>query len=203
MKRLLFALGAAALQTAKSPLHIRGLLSCEDTYGEGSQQCGPPDSGFCYTPSKGQTCCDAGYGYCPDGTYCAPVPGQCCLEGETLEECASAGSFDLPASATATPTPPSSPSLSSSDTTGAGPEATGCSVAPTGTVCAGETGSGPVLTSPGTQVPSRDGWAIAPPGGFVCSFRSRRPGYVVESIKHIGADLPANTTLITTKMHWR
>lgn len=54
MKRLLFALGAAALQTAKSPLHIRGLLSCEDTYGEGSQQCGPPDSGFCYTPSKGQ-----------------------------------------------------------------------------------------------------------------------------------------------------
>lgn len=54
MKLLLFALGAAALQTAKSPLRIRGLLSCEETYGEDSRQCGPPESGFCYAPYEGQ-----------------------------------------------------------------------------------------------------------------------------------------------------
>lgn len=54
MNLFLLALGATALQTSKSPLLKRGLLSCEQTYGPGSQQCGPPGSGYCYKPFEGQ-----------------------------------------------------------------------------------------------------------------------------------------------------
>ena len=52
MKPLLFALAATAFHTPR--LRTRGLMSCEEIYGAGSRQCGPPGSGFCYMPSEGQ-----------------------------------------------------------------------------------------------------------------------------------------------------
>jgi hypothetical protein len=35
-------------------LEKKELLSCGETYGKDSKQCGPLDSGFCYTPKLGQ-----------------------------------------------------------------------------------------------------------------------------------------------------
>lgn len=122
----------------------REVLSCEQTYGNGSVQCGPGESNFCYNPSAGQvslmfrrdalccccrhrcllwllyflllsipphtvspwvpltdheqSCCQTDFGFCGAGTYCAPVAGFCCLDGEDLVTCATKGGFTLPAS---------------------------------------------------------------------------------------------------------
>ncbi|KAI5920050.1 hypothetical protein F4810DRAFT_713919 [Camillea tinctor] len=77
----------------------RQLMTCEQTYGSGSMQCGGMDSRFCFNPNLGQTCCEQDSGYCEQGTYCAPVAGYCCVEGEDLVTCAKNAGFDLPNSA--------------------------------------------------------------------------------------------------------
>ncbi|KAI1734237.1 hypothetical protein F4680DRAFT_358205 [Xylaria scruposa] len=85
-----------------SPISVpspkRQLMSCESTYGSGSTPCGGPESTQCYNPSMGQTCCQDS-GYCDSGSYCAPVAGYCCLNGEDLATCARNAGFDLPSSA--------------------------------------------------------------------------------------------------------
>ncbi|KAI1760982.1 hypothetical protein GGR53DRAFT_525564 [Hypoxylon sp. FL1150] len=77
----------------------RQTATCESTYGAGSEPCGSEDSGFCFSPSQGQTCCATDSGFCDAGRYCAPVAGFCCLEGEDLETCAKNAGFELPLSA--------------------------------------------------------------------------------------------------------
>ncbi|KAI1504433.1 hypothetical protein F5X99DRAFT_406151 [Biscogniauxia marginata] len=84
-----------------TPGHKRQLMTCEQTYGPSSLQCGGTDSRFCFDPSVGQTCCEKDSGYCKQGTYCAPVAGFCCIEGEDLSTCAQNAGFDLPNSASA------------------------------------------------------------------------------------------------------
>ncbi|KAH8675704.1 hypothetical protein BX600DRAFT_432264 [Xylariales sp. PMI_506] len=75
----------------------RQLLTCNQTFGVGSEMCGGAGSTFCYNPSQGQTCCPD-FGYCDQGSYCAPVAGYCCAEGEDLPTCAQNAGFTLPAS---------------------------------------------------------------------------------------------------------
>ena len=57
-----------------------------------------------------QSCCDTDFGFCPQGTYCAPVAGFCCEAAENLAACAAAGGFTLPASASAGAIVPAAPS---------------------------------------------------------------------------------------------
>ncbi|KAI3329441.1 hypothetical protein HD806DRAFT_530832 [Xylariaceae sp. AK1471] len=78
----------------------RQLMTCGQTYGNGSIPCGGPQSTLCFNPGLGQTCCDVDRGFCGSGSYCAPVAGYCCLEGEDLTTCAENAGFDLPSSAT-------------------------------------------------------------------------------------------------------
>ncbi|SPN97580.1 uncharacterized protein DNG_01092 [Cephalotrichum gorgonifer] len=163
---LLFCAHAIALKTSVSPLFRRGLLSCEDTYGEGSQQCGPPGSGYCYKPFEGQ--------------------------GETLEECAKGSGFEIPSTSssssssspssepTRSPTP--SPDIESTSrtnsTTGSAPGSdeggTECaaSSAPTGT---GGVGPGNGTACPGaeptffqTSPADRRGEALRAGAGGLC-----------------------------------
>ncbi|PKS07934.1 hypothetical protein jhhlp_006544 [Lomentospora prolificans] len=49
----------------------RALQSCEESHGPGSQQCGPPESGYCFNPSEEQS--------------------------ESLEACAANAGFNIPA----------------------------------------------------------------------------------------------------------
>ena len=44
----------APFDSRSGSLVKKELLSCEETYGKDSQQCGPVDSGFCYKPKLGQ-----------------------------------------------------------------------------------------------------------------------------------------------------
>ncbi|OTA92062.1 hypothetical protein M434DRAFT_12683 [Hypoxylon sp. CO27-5] len=74
----------------------RETASCEQTYGNGSQPCGGPESTFCFNPSSGQSCCATDSGFCGSGKYCAPVAGYCCHEGEDLATCARNAGFALP-----------------------------------------------------------------------------------------------------------
>ncbi|KAI0120293.1 hypothetical protein F4776DRAFT_633596 [Hypoxylon sp. NC0597] len=76
----------------------RETASCEQTYGNGSQPCGGPESTFCFNPSNGQSCCATDSGFCGAGKYCAPVAGYCCHEGEDLATCARNAGFALPGS---------------------------------------------------------------------------------------------------------
>jgi hypothetical protein len=76
----------------------RQLMTCEQTYGSGSINCGA--STFCYNPAAGQSCCQVDFGYCDKGSYCAPVAGFCCLENESLQDCARLAGFDLPGTVT-------------------------------------------------------------------------------------------------------
>ncbi|CAJ2500989.1 Uu.00g038420.m01.CDS01 [Anthostomella pinea] len=84
--------------------HKRQAMTCEQTYGPETQQCGGVTSTFCYDPSIGQTCCPLDNGFCDEGEYCAPVAGYCCLEGEDLPTCAENAGFVLPGSASISPT---------------------------------------------------------------------------------------------------
>ncbi|KAJ9157412.1 hypothetical protein NKR23_g608 [Pleurostoma richardsiae] len=102
---LVLSFVSAALVTATEPrnhapaaffLGKRALMSCEETYGTGSVQCGNSNSTMCYNPTLGQTCCEDS-GYCDKGTYCAPVAGYCCLDAEDVETCAQNAGFSLPA----------------------------------------------------------------------------------------------------------
>ncbi|KAI1312424.1 hypothetical protein F5Y03DRAFT_408465 [Xylaria venustula] len=77
----------------------RQLMTCDQTYGNGSLPCGEPESTWCYNPGLGQTCCQLDGGFCTGGDYCAPVAGYCCLEGENLETCAARAGFQWPNSA--------------------------------------------------------------------------------------------------------
>ena len=114
----------------------RQLMTCEQAYGPGSMQCGPGERNFCYNPSQGQvsqenqksktrgplmnmadislrhrqSCCESDFGFCPQGTYCAPVAGFCCEAAENLAACAAAGGFTLPASVSAGAIIPAAPS---------------------------------------------------------------------------------------------
>ncbi|KAK3903080.1 hypothetical protein C8A05DRAFT_33194 [Staphylotrichum tortipilum] len=72
-------------------------LSCEETYGTGWERCGDQTSRLCYSPAFGQSCCEVDNGHCGKGTWCAPVAGYCCLDGEDLETCARNAGFELPA----------------------------------------------------------------------------------------------------------
>ncbi|KAI0482341.1 hypothetical protein GGR56DRAFT_182477 [Xylariaceae sp. FL0804] len=85
--------------TRRSPGLVKRqqLMTCEQTYGPGFQICGSPDSGLCFSPSLGQSCCEGDSGYCPKGTYCAGVGGYCCPDGVDLQTCENA-EFDLPSS---------------------------------------------------------------------------------------------------------
>ncbi|KAI1142710.1 hypothetical protein F5Y05DRAFT_365862 [Hypoxylon sp. FL0543] len=76
----------------------RETVTCEQTYGNGSQPCGGSESTYCFNPSDGQSCCATDNGFCGSGKYCAPVAGYCCLEGEDLETCAKNAGFALPGS---------------------------------------------------------------------------------------------------------
>ncbi|KAI0136588.1 hypothetical protein BJ170DRAFT_710639 [Xylariales sp. AK1849] len=78
-------------------IHNRQLATCNQTYGAGSELCGGADSTFCYNPTVGQTCCTGDRGFCGKGSYCAPVDGYCCFEGEDLTSCAQDAGFTLPA----------------------------------------------------------------------------------------------------------
>ncbi|KAH7417124.1 hypothetical protein BKA64DRAFT_768911 [Cadophora sp. MPI-SDFR-AT-0126] len=91
----------------------RALLTCLETYGGGSVNCGGDDSLFCYDPTLGETCCELDSGYCKAGDFCASVAGFCCTVGEDPETCAARLDFTLPPSfsvvpATALPTTVSS-----------------------------------------------------------------------------------------------
>ncbi|KAK0118985.1 hypothetical protein ONS95_007852 [Cadophora gregata] len=76
----------------------RALLTCLETYGGGSVDCGGQDSLFCYDPTLGETCCEMDNGYCVAGDFCAPVAGYCCTNGEDPETCAARLNFTLPSS---------------------------------------------------------------------------------------------------------
>ncbi|KAI1409773.1 hypothetical protein F5Y13DRAFT_193033 [Hypoxylon sp. FL1857] len=76
----------------------RETVTCEQTYGNGSQPCGGSESTYCFNPSNGQSCCATDSGFCGSGKYCAPVAGYCCLEGEDLATCAQNAGFALPGS---------------------------------------------------------------------------------------------------------
>ncbi|KAI0843025.1 hypothetical protein F5Y06DRAFT_292013 [Hypoxylon sp. FL0890] len=80
----------------------RETVTCEQTYGNGSQPCGGAESTFCFNPSNGQSCCATDSGFCGSGKYCAPVAGYCCLEGEDLATCAQNAGFTLPGSSSNT-----------------------------------------------------------------------------------------------------
>ncbi|KAI1845252.1 hypothetical protein JX265_005406 [Neoarthrinium moseri] len=84
-------------------IHKRQLLTCNQTYGGDSQVCGGVDSTFCYSPSAGHTCCPD-KGYCERGSYCAPVAGFCCAEGEDLGTCAQNAGFTIPGTLAVTAT---------------------------------------------------------------------------------------------------
>ncbi|CAP59973.1 uncharacterized protein PODANS_1_2960 [Podospora anserina S mat+] len=74
-------------------------MSCSKTYGPDWETCGDEaTSRFCYSPAQGQSCCAVDNGYCEKGTWCAPVAGYCCLDGENLESCAQSAGFELPGS---------------------------------------------------------------------------------------------------------
>ncbi|KAH8910926.1 hypothetical protein BR93DRAFT_300576 [Coniochaeta sp. PMI_546] len=109
---------AAVHPTHVASLHTkRDLLTCEQTYGENWIQCGAADSTFCYNPTEGQTCCAQDAGYCDAGTWCAPVAGFCCLDGEDVSTCAREAGFDLPASLGSSTTVSSTTTLTRSSTT--------------------------------------------------------------------------------------
>ncbi|OIW35088.1 hypothetical protein CONLIGDRAFT_41516 [Coniochaeta ligniaria NRRL 30616] len=110
--------------THVASLHMRRqLLTCEQTYGLNWTTCGDAASTFCYNPSEGQVratrlpasptpipipqltrsgntqaCCAQDAGYCDAGTWCAPVAGFCCLDGEDVATCAREAGFEVPAS---------------------------------------------------------------------------------------------------------
>lgn len=94
------ALAGRSFDAAFAPLEKRALKSCAETYGPSSQQCGQKDSGFCFNPAVGQTCCTSDFGYCNKGSYCAPVPGFCCSDDQTVEECAEEVGFEIPPTGT-------------------------------------------------------------------------------------------------------
>lgn len=52
--------------------------------------------------SSAQTCCADDSGYCDGGTYCAPVAGYCCVNGEDFGTCAENSGFELPTSLSST-----------------------------------------------------------------------------------------------------
>ncbi|KAI0818062.1 hypothetical protein GGR55DRAFT_54641 [Xylaria sp. FL0064] len=98
---LLPAFGLLAQATeGYSPLSMpsrrRQLMTCDQTYGNGSIPCGEPERQLCYNPGLGQTCCKLDGGFCNEGSYCAPVAGYCCLKDEDLPECAERAGFQLP-----------------------------------------------------------------------------------------------------------
>ncbi|KAI8632167.1 hypothetical protein F5Y19DRAFT_353289 [Xylariaceae sp. FL1651] len=102
---LLLAFGLLAEATeGYSPLselsHRRQVMTCEQTYGNGSVLCGGAESAWCFNPSLGQTCCPLDNGFCNKGKYCAPVAGYCCFDSEDLATCAKNAGFDLPSLAT-------------------------------------------------------------------------------------------------------
>ncbi|KAF2256273.1 hypothetical protein BU26DRAFT_545644 [Trematosphaeria pertusa] len=90
--------------------------SCEEACGEKYRQCPSKDSILhCYKPSAGETCCTGDTGVSCEGGYScafdsASVP-RCCPEGMDLNACAVAFSAVTMASAPATPSPSSTPSL--------------------------------------------------------------------------------------------
>ncbi|KAJ9155882.1 hypothetical protein NKR19_g4331 [Coniochaeta hoffmannii] len=145
----------------------RDLLTCEQTYGANWIQCGDAGSTFCYNPSEGQTCCAQDAGYCDAGTWCAPVPGFCCLDGEDAAACAREAGFELPGasssggvdttvSSTTTTTRTSSTTLTASSTTlttlspaGSSTAAQGVTSAPSTTSDGGLTWSSIYPTSTG------------------------------------------------------
>ncbi|KAK0746268.1 hypothetical protein B0T18DRAFT_147556 [Schizothecium vesticola] len=95
---LVAAASAAETSLDRLGLAIRSdLMSCEETYGGGWAPCGDEQSSkFCYSPLLGQSCCTTDNGYCDVGTYCAPMAGHCCIDGEELATCASNAGFQLP-----------------------------------------------------------------------------------------------------------
>ncbi|KAK3394477.1 hypothetical protein B0H63DRAFT_47215 [Podospora didyma] len=82
--------------SSSSPQTIRQFESCAQTYGQGWVQCGDEESGFCYNPGRGQSCCGADSGFCNDGAYCAPAARYCCVGDEDLVPCAANAGFKLP-----------------------------------------------------------------------------------------------------------
>ncbi|KAI0175660.1 hypothetical protein GGR52DRAFT_570651 [Hypoxylon sp. FL1284] len=91
---------ARGIHTRDSALQYkRQTATCRSTYGADSEPCGGADSGFCFNPKEGQTCCATDSGFCDAGRYCAPVPGFCCLEGEDIETCAKKAGLEVPLSA--------------------------------------------------------------------------------------------------------
>ncbi|KAI1828488.1 hypothetical protein F4861DRAFT_3034 [Xylaria intraflava] len=82
-----------------APLRKRQLMTCDQTYGNGSIPCGGTESRWCFNPNLGQTCCQLDRGFCDKGSYCAPVAGYCCFEGEDLATCAKNAGFNLPGAA--------------------------------------------------------------------------------------------------------
>ncbi|KAI6093342.1 hypothetical protein F4821DRAFT_79622 [Hypoxylon rubiginosum] len=132
------SVSARGIHTRDSLLQYkRQTATCESTYGAGSEPCGGEDSGFCFSPSQGQTCCATDSGFCDAGRYCAPVAGFCCLEGEDLETCAKNAGFEVPLSASSASTPAAATATSMTSTMAS----TSASLAPLG--------SSEVVTVPG------------------------------------------------------
>ncbi|KAI1157162.1 hypothetical protein F4825DRAFT_467989 [Nemania diffusa] len=120
---LLFLLPAFGLpaQAAEGYTRFSGLsrkrevMTCDETYGNGSIPCGESESSWCFNPTLGQTCCPLDRGFCSSGSYCAPVAGYCCFEGEDLVTCARNAGFELPHSGIEHNTTPASPTVTSTE----------------------------------------------------------------------------------------
>ncbi|KAI1431151.1 hypothetical protein GGR50DRAFT_698296 [Xylaria sp. CBS 124048] len=97
-----------------APLRRRQLMTCDQTYGNGSIPCGGADSRWCFNPRLDQISssalhlllkptmkqmrCQLDSGFCSKRSYHASVAGYCCLEGEDLATCTQNAGFDLPGS---------------------------------------------------------------------------------------------------------
>ncbi|KAI1368640.1 hypothetical protein F5Y08DRAFT_335535 [Xylaria arbuscula] len=92
----LLAQATESYPQSSTPAWKRQVMSCEQTYGNGSIPCGSEETTKCYNPGLGQTCCELDGGFCNAGSYCAPVKGYCCLEDEDLGGCAKRAGFVLP-----------------------------------------------------------------------------------------------------------
>ncbi|KAI0914694.1 hypothetical protein F4823DRAFT_633913 [Ustulina deusta] len=95
----LLAQATESYSPLSTPSGRRQLVTCDQTYGNGSIPCGGPESTWCFNPNLGQTCCEREGAFCNDGSYCAPVAGYCCFDDEDLVTCAARAGFDLPNSA--------------------------------------------------------------------------------------------------------
>ncbi|KAL1955279.1 hypothetical protein VTO42DRAFT_8877 [Malbranchea cinnamomea] len=135
---------------------------CADAFGPGHLECA--DSGICYNPNEGQTCCDEGYP-CPAGSFCLGA-GKCCPDGLDPETCAEKLGVTLTSAAPV-------PTSSSSSVVPVPPAATnsqaGVVVTITTTICPTSSPSLPIVSIPNStpsagfpRFPSTTGVPVVP-----------------------------------------